>query len=151
MIKLYNLPPLKPSYYLSAMDLYQEMKSISNPVFVILTDDVKWVKSQLLPRLKNSDVYLLSDGDYSARNSVALDLATLSICNHTILSYGTFSFWGGFLSGGLRIIPPMLVGPLSTGHGIRSGLVEKWNYELLRNFSLPDFGLDLPNLAKAKK
>jgi hypothetical protein len=34
--------------------------------------------------------------------AVGVDLATLSQCNHTILSYGTFSFWAGFLSGGLR-------------------------------------------------
>ena len=37
------------------------------------------------------------------------DLALLAHCNHTILSYGTFSFLGGFLSGGKRIIPSMIL------------------------------------------
>ena len=40
--------------------------------------------------------------------AAALDLSLLSQCNHTILSYGTYSFWAGFLAGqgkGLRIIP----------------------------------------------
>ena len=36
------------------------------------------------------------------------DLAILASCNHTILSYGTFSFWAGFLSGGKRIIPSVI-------------------------------------------
>ena len=38
----------------------------------------------------------------------ALDLSLLSQCNHTITSYGTFSFWAGFLAGGgrgLRVLP----------------------------------------------
>ena len=38
----------------------------------------------------------------------ALDLSLLSQCNHTITSYGTFSFWAGFLAGGgrgLRVMP----------------------------------------------
>ena len=40
---------------------------------------------------------------------LGIDMATLAICNHTILSYGTFSFWAGFLSGGKRIIPSMII------------------------------------------
>ena len=27
------------------------------------------------------------------------DLAILAACNHTVLSYGTYGFWGGFLAG----------------------------------------------------
>ena len=37
-----------------------------------------------------------------------LDLALLASCNHTITSYGTFSFWASFLAGngsGKRVIP----------------------------------------------
>ena len=49
------------------------------------------------------------------------DLAILSSCNHTILSYGTFSFWSGFLSNGKRIIPSMITNnmnnPLSVSLG----------------------------------
>ena len=32
-------------------------------------------------------------------SSQGRDLAILSSCNHTILSYGTYGFWGGFLAG----------------------------------------------------
>ena len=40
---------------------------------------------------------------------IGTDLAILASCNHTILSYGTYSFWAGFLSNGLRIIPKMIL------------------------------------------
>ena len=40
---------------------------------------------------------------------LGIDLAMLSKCNHTILSYGTFSFWAGFLCKGKRIIPSMII------------------------------------------
>ena len=30
----------------------------------------------------------------------SLDLALLAACNHTITSYGSFSFWASFLAGG---------------------------------------------------
>ena len=42
-------------------------------------------------------------------SSLGRDLAILARCNHTILSYGTYSFWAGYLSGGLRIIPKMIL------------------------------------------
>ena len=40
--------------------------------------------------------------------SAALDLSLLSQCNHTVISYGTYSFWAGFLAGrgrGTRVLP----------------------------------------------
>ena len=59
-----------------------------------------------------------------------MDMALLASCNHTILSYGTFSFWSGFLSGGKRIIPSMIL--------------NKWKNPLdkkLGSFVFPDEGL----------
>ena len=37
--------------------------------------------------------------------SIGHDLAVMSLCNHTILTYGTFSHWAGFLAGGSRVLP----------------------------------------------
>ncbi len=40
--------------------------------------------------------------------TLGMDLALLAACNHTILTYGTFGFWAGFLAGGgtgKRILP----------------------------------------------
>ena len=37
--------------------------------------------------------------------SIGHDLALMSLCNHTILSHGTFSYWSGYFAGGLVIRP----------------------------------------------
>ena len=37
--------------------------------------------------------------------SIGHDLALMSLCNHTIISHGTFSFWSGYLAGGLVVRP----------------------------------------------
>jgi hypothetical protein len=38
-------------------------------------------------------------------SSIGHDMALMSMCNHTILTYGTFSYWLGFLAGGDVILP----------------------------------------------
>lgn len=38
-------------------------------------------------------------------SSIGHDLAVASLCNHTIISYGTFSLWVGFLAGGIIMSP----------------------------------------------
>jgi hypothetical protein len=46
--------------------------------------------------------------DFSFNLTLGMDLALLAACNHTILTYGTFGFWAGFLAGsgnGKRILP----------------------------------------------
>jgi hypothetical protein len=45
---------------------------------------------------------------FSFISTLGMDLALLAACNHTILTYGTFGFWAGFLAGGgngKRILP----------------------------------------------
>ena len=37
--------------------------------------------------------------------SIGHDLALMSLCNHTILSHGTFSYWSGYFAGGFVIRP----------------------------------------------
>eukprot|EP00096_Caligus_rogercresseyi_P011721 TRINITY_DN4705_c0_g1_i1.p1 TRINITY_DN4705_c0_g1~~TRINITY_DN4705_c0_g1_i1.p1 ORF type:complete len:392 (+),score=79.24 TRINITY_DN4705_c0_g1_i1:77-1252(+) len=103
MVNRYNLPKLSPSYYLEAMHLYQ--KKFKNVIFMVVSDEMKWVEDNLLPRRGSAFIYPAGHGHVNCRTSVALDLALLAACHHTILSYGTFSFWGGWLSGGHRILP----------------------------------------------
>ena len=52
--------------------------------------------------------------------STGLDLALLSLCNHTITSYGSYSFWASFLAGeglGRRIIPQFFTKYRLPSHG----------------------------------
>ena len=66
-----------------------------------------------LCRVRSGDLYLagaLSEepphvDDEDGEQAAGRDLALLSHCNHTILSYGTFSYWAGLLSGGTIFTP----------------------------------------------
>ena len=72
----------------------------------IVTDDPILVHKKMMSRFKKSfNAYLTGSGHINNRVSVGLDLAIMSRCNYTILSYGTFSFWSGFLSGGPKLLP----------------------------------------------
>ena len=96
------------------MELFRE--KYKRVVFVYVSDDMAWGRDKLKRRLKTSDFYLagsLQDPSVSSAPvlAAAYDLSLLSLCNHTITSYGTYSFWAGFLASratGVRIIPPFL-------------------------------------------
>lgn len=107
MVERYGMPPLKASYYLRAMNVFADRfgRQGTTPLFLLVTDDRGWVESHLLPRASGFRARLAGTGDPGSAEYAAVDLAILSRCNHTILSYGTYSFWAGFLSGGMRVTP----------------------------------------------
>ncbi len=101
----HSLVPLKPSYYLDAMDVFRRKFGKShNILFLFVSDDMAWGREKLSLRNKERDLHFVgaSGNDETA---VGMDLALLAYCNHTIQSYGTFSFFAGFFAGGLRILP----------------------------------------------
>ncbi len=100
-----GMRPLRPSYFLEAMDLFREQFGRDAVVFAFVSDDPDWGRRNLAPRVKQGDLHFAGDGVPDDADSVGHDLALLSLCNHTILSYGTFSFWGGFLAGGAAVVP----------------------------------------------
>ena len=59
-------------------------------VFVILSDDQKWCKENI----KGSDVI------FSPFTDPIVDMAILSLCNHTIITSGSFGWWGAWLANG---------------------------------------------------
>ena len=58
--------------------------------FVVCSDDMEWCKKNI----NGSDVL------YSKFKEPILDMALMSLCHHMIITAGTFSWWGGWLSGG---------------------------------------------------
>ena len=50
-----NYVPLKPSYFLKAMDIFRE--HFKNVVFLYISDDFKWGKENLQKRNKMGDLY----------------------------------------------------------------------------------------------
>jgi galactoside 2-L-fucosyltransferase 1/2 len=80
--------PLK--YLTSAMNMYRN--NYTGMVhFVVCSDSPQWCRQNL----RNiSDVTLVSG------NQAIQDLAILSHCNHSIITFGSFGWWGAYLSGG---------------------------------------------------
>ncbi|KAL3864404.1 hypothetical protein ACJMK2_006090 [Sinanodonta woodiana] len=85
-------------YIYKAMD-YTKAR-FSDIIFVVASDDLKWSRSVLSSRA-NDSIYFLEEG-----MPPEVDLAVLASCDHVIQTVGTFSWWAGFLSGGLSIYYP---------------------------------------------
>ena len=87
-------PTCDLEYYKKAMSL------ITDSIFVVISDDMKWVKENLI-------------GDniiYSPFKDELLDLTLMTICDNNIIANSSFSWWGAYLnnnkSGFNKIIAP---------------------------------------------
>ena len=75
-------------YIKKAMDYFKKL--YTDCVFVVASDDIPWCRENIV-------------GDhvvFSGFKEPIIDLAILSLCDHVIISVGTFSWWAGWLSGG---------------------------------------------------
>lgn len=77
---------LPSSFYKVAMQ--QILECISNPIFIVFSDDIESAKSML----GNA-----SNLRYYSGLSAAEDLAAMSLCGHAIISASTFAWWGAVL------------------------------------------------------
>ena len=64
---------------------------VSNPSFFIFSDDLQWVKDNLV--IENSHFVDASDDCHPA-----IDMYLMSQCKHNIISNSTFSWWGAYLN-----------------------------------------------------
>ena len=76
-------------YYISeAMQFYRNSCALVR--FIVCSDDMWWSRSNI----EGPDVV------FSPFKEPILDMAIMSLCDHTIITSGTFGWWGGWLSGG---------------------------------------------------
>ena len=134
------LPILPASYFLEAANAMTGALDLSSNevVFVLCSDDPGWTKANVINRAEakmRERFHLVTDVNADPAESTGFDLATLAACNHTILSWGTFSFWAGFFAGGLRITPAMILKDRATPQRIRE------LNEDMSTMILPDFGM----------
>ncbi|CAF1490628.1 unnamed protein product [Didymodactylos carnosus] len=81
-------------FIIDAMDYFID-KYGNKSLFVITSDDKSYCARTFLNRTN----VLITPSSFSPAD----DLATLAVCEHTIVTVGTFGWWGAFLSGGEAI------------------------------------------------
>ena len=75
-------------YINRAMNYYREI--YKDAFFVVVSNDKNWCKNNILGR----------DVIFTPFREPILDMAILGLCDHVILTAGTFGWWGGWLAGG---------------------------------------------------
>ncbi|GFS85313.1 galactoside alpha-(1,2)-fucosyltransferase 1 [Nephila pilipes] len=85
----YNGREVDLEFFQKAVDYFKN--KYSNVTFLAVSEDRDWCRKHL------SQFGILTTPDSAGP---AQDLSLLMECNHTIMTYGTYGFWGGFLSGG---------------------------------------------------
>lgn len=76
-------------YYKSAMHYMQ--KECGDPTFCIFSDDIAWCKKEF------SNVGNVVYVENQVKDGDLIDLYSISLCQHGIMSISTFSWWGNWL------------------------------------------------------
>ena len=79
-------------YYKRAMEIFK--KKFRNCLFVVSSDDVNWCKNNI----NGSDVVFLNSG-----NKAEVDMAALTMCNHTLMSGGSYGWWISWWNNGTTV------------------------------------------------
>lgn len=79
-------------YLRSAMSYFEGM--YNRIVFIICSDDLFWVEQNV-----KSEFPVVYSDNYHA----VVDLAILSLCDHVIMTVGSFGWWGAYLAGGTTV------------------------------------------------
>ena len=79
---------MNKDYLLKAMSWFRRQHK--DTFFVVVSDDKKWCRDNI----PGKDVI------FSNYTEPMHDMAILSLCNHVVISTGTFGWWGAWLAGG---------------------------------------------------
>ncbi|XP_045184460.2 galactoside alpha-(1,2)-fucosyltransferase 1-like [Mercenaria mercenaria] len=75
----------------NAMNFYR--RKFKNVQFIVLSDGIFWC----IENIKGNDII------FSPFYRYAEDMALMTLCNHVIVTSGTFGWWGAWLSGGTTV------------------------------------------------
>lgn len=106
--------PVNMEYFRQAVQYFRG--KYKNVIFVAVSDDRKWCSSKLAEEF---GVHVTEEAP-----SPAHDLAILANCNHTVMTYGTFGFWGAYLAGGETLYFDKFLKP-NTSFTLKKFLFEK--------------------------
>ena len=83
------------------------------------------------PQSSLARLFIAFINNFLGGSSPEEDLALLSSCNHTLIGYGTFGLWGGFIAGGEVVLPETIKLYQGTASETAAGV---WNWTLLSGF-----------------
>ncbi|KAK3104997.1 hypothetical protein FSP39_014893 [Pinctada imbricata] len=63
--------------------------------YIVFSDNIKWCIRYV--RIKQKDVFFVQD------NTAAVDMAMMTLTNHSIITAGTFGWWAAFLTNGTTL------------------------------------------------
>lgn len=78
------------TYYSDAIELI--VKTVPDAVFFLFSDDIDWVKQNLLIPFPH---YFI---DHNSANESYVDMQLMSMCKHHIIANSSFSWWGAWLN-----------------------------------------------------
>lgn len=79
-----------PEYYQMAVNYIVE--HVEHPVFYIFSDDIAWVKQNLLVKFPCTFV------DHNRSSESYRDMQLMSLCKHHVIANSSFSWWGAWLN-----------------------------------------------------
>lgn len=79
-------------YYRKAID--KILSEVNDPVFYIFSDDIEWVKHNMVYISNLLPVYINNGGE----SAVCIDMEIMRSCKHFIMSNSSLSWWAQFLS-----------------------------------------------------
>ncbi|CAH1779333.1 unnamed protein product [Owenia fusiformis] len=84
------------SYFNRAIDYFNtHLNKSENLLYIVFSDNIEWC----MENLTRSDSKII----YSRNNTADVDLAVMGQCDHSVMSIGTFGWWGAWLAGGVAV------------------------------------------------
>eukprot|EP00095_Tigriopus_kingsejongensis_P007401 maker-scaffold112_size353035-snap-gene-2.34 protein:Tk07401 transcript:maker-scaffold112_size353035-snap-gene-2.34-mRNA-1 annotation:"hypothetical protein DAPPUDRAFT_307215" len=104
-----------------------------NMRFIVTSDDPDWCRTEFgsLPEVKDgihfaADFYPQLPKDIEAK---WFDMCVMSKCNHSIIDYGTFGFWGAYLAGGHTVLAHHIGTGINTEvENIKPANLSNWHF-----------------------
>ena len=85
---------LAVEYYKNATE--RILREVSDPHFIIFSDDPKWVKNSFLSIFNNKNM-VVSDA-IEVIDDDLINIFAIASCEHQIISNSSYSWWGGVLN-----------------------------------------------------
>lgn len=91
--------PYNKRFFKHAMEYFREdIDDDAKVIFLFVSDDMDWAKENI--KNKYNDLFFVGTGNPDDPDAIGYDLALLASCQHTVITWGSFSMWAALLSGG---------------------------------------------------